>query len=132
MHKSKTRSKRDILIQKLRDSGDLPGFDKYDQGSYGMHLGTEPVEDREYDIDVGLRFNVNKSDYTPMQLKETICNILENHTEYGAKIKKPCVTVTYKKNGEPSYHVDLVVYTYDDKTDTQSQMYLAMINTIYP
>ena len=29
-----------------------------------------------------------------------------------AKIKKPCVTVTYKKDGEAAYHVDLVTYVY--------------------
>ena len=50
---------------------------------------------------------------------------MKNHTDYGAKIKKPCVTVTYKKDGEVAYHVDLVVYTYEDKEDTSSQLYLA-------
>ena len=49
--RSELASKRDILIQKLRDSGELPSFDKYDQGSYGMYLGNETVEAREYDIE---------------------------------------------------------------------------------
>lgn len=51
--------------------------------------------------------------------------ILKDHTDYGAKIKKPCVTVTYKKNGEKAYHVDLVIYSYEDKDNTNSNMYLA-------
>lgn len=123
--RSDLASKRDVLLRKLRNSGKLPGFDKYDQGSYGMHLGTEPLDGKEYDIDVALRFNADKCDYKPMELKEIICDILKNHTEYGAEIKKPCVTVTYKHDGEAAYHVDLVVYTYEDKTDSDSQMYLA-------
>lgn len=122
--KNELKEKRDVLLKILRESEDIPAFDKYDQGSYSMHLGVEPL-DKEYDIDVGLRFHVNCSEYEPMDLKNKIYNLLENHTDYGAKIKKPCVTVTYKKDGEAAYHVDLVVFTYEDKEDTDSQLYLA-------
>ena len=59
----------DYLKVVLKRSDGLPGFDEYNQGSYGMYLGVEPTDDREYDIDVGLRFNVNKSDYEPMDIK---------------------------------------------------------------
>ena len=123
--KAELAEKRDILLQILRDSDRLPGFDEYNQGSYGMYLGVEPTDDREYDIDVGLRFNVNKSDYEPMDIKNIIADILSDHTDYGAVIKKPCVTVTYKKDGEATYHVDLVTYLYEDHEDKQSQLYLA-------
>lgn len=117
--------KRDILLGILRNSDRLPGFDEYNQGSYSMHLGIEPTDGREYDIDVGLRFNADKDDYEPMEIKNIIANILDGHTDYGATIKKPCVTVTYKKDGEPTYHVDLVTYLYEDHTDKESQLYLA-------
>ena len=123
--KAELAEKRDILLQILRDSDRLPEFDEYNQGSYGMYLGVEPTDDREYDIDVGLRFNVNKSDYEPMDIKNIIADILSDHTDYGAVIKKPCVTVTYKKDGEATYHVDLVTYLYEDHEDKQSQLYLA-------
>ena len=122
--KSELKEKRDVLLNILRESKDIPAFDKCDQGSYSMYLGVEPL-DKEYDIDVGLRFHANCSEYEPMELKDKIYKLLENHTDYGAKIKKPCVTVTYKKDGEAAYHVDLVVYTYEDKEDTDSQLYLA-------
>ena len=123
--KSELANKRDILLNKLRKSGELPSFSELNQGSYSMYTGVEPI-DKEYDIDVGLRFNVNKNDYeNPTELKNKICDILKKHTEYGAKVKKPCVTVTYKKDGEIAYHVDLVVYTYEDKNDSESQLYLA-------
>lgn len=123
--KSELAEKRDILLKKLRDSGELPSFVELNQGSYSMYTGVEPL-DKEYDIDVGLRFKVNKDDYEkPTELKNKIYDILKTHTEYGAEIKKPCVTVTYKKDGETAYHVDLVVYVYEDKDDTESQLYLA-------
>ena len=124
--KDELRAKRDILIKILRNSGVLPSFEEFSQGSYGLHLGVEPIEGREYDIDVGLRFNVDKEDYKPLDLKRHIRDILKDHTEYGAEIKKPCVTVTYKKSGEKAFHVDLVTYAYEDKDDEDSQMYLAL------
>ena len=123
--KAELKDKRDILVKKLRNSDKLPGFEIINQGSYIMYTGVEPLDGKEYDIDVGLRFNVNSSDYEPMEIKKTIKDILKNHTEYGAVIKRPCVTVTYKKDGEPSYHVDLVTYSYQDKDNHDSQMYLA-------
>ena len=55
--KAELAEKRDILLGILRNSGKLPGFEEYNQGSYGMYLGVEPISGREYDIDVGLRFN---------------------------------------------------------------------------
>ena len=119
------REKRDVILGKLRDNKDLPSFEEFGQGSYRMRTEVEPI-DKEYDIDVGLRFNVNKKDYgDPLTLKKQIRDILKNHTEYGSQIKNPCVTVTYKKDGETAYHVDIVTYTYEDKENKESQLYLA-------
>ena len=123
--KAELAEKRDILLGILRNSGKLPGFEEYNQGSYGMYLGVEPISGREYDIDVGLRFNADKDDYEPMDIKNIIADVLKDHTEYGTTVKKPCVTVTYKKDGEAAYHVDLVTYLYEDHTDKDSQLYLA-------
>ena len=122
---SDLKAKREILLRKLRDSGSLPVFNEYSQGSYAMHLGVNPINDREFDIDVALRFQSDKEETDPFEYKQVICDILEHHTDYGAAIKKPCVTVTYKKDGEAAYHVDLVSYVYDDHLDTDSQMYIA-------
>lgn len=122
--RSELADKRDILLKKLRADKDLPSFEELNQGSYAMYTGVEPL-DKDYDIDVGLRFNVNKDDYKPLELKEKVHDILKNHTEYGAEIKQPCVTVKYKKDGELAYHIDLVVYAYEDKDNTDSQLYLA-------
>lgn len=116
--------KRDILLNKLRNAEDLPSFEEFNFGSYSMYTGVEPI-DKDYDIDVGLRFNVNKNDYKPVELKKKVYDVLKNHTEYGAEIKRPCVTVKYKKDGELAYHVDLAIYSYEDKDNTNSQLYLA-------
>ncbi len=123
--RTELKDKREILVDILRNSGKLPAFDVLNQGSYGMYIGTEPLDDKEYDIDVGLKFNVDYESYEPMELKNIVQDILKDHTEYGAAIKKPCVTVTYKKDGEAAYHVDLVLYAYADKANHDSQMYLA-------
>ncbi len=123
---SELAEKRDILIKKLRNNENIPSFNEINQGSYSMYTGVKPLGDKDYDIDVGLRFNANKADYKdPLELKKIIRDVLKNHTEYGAKIKNPCVTVTYKKDGEISYHIDLVTYIYEDKDDKNSQLYLA-------
>lgn len=119
------RDKRDILCRILSNSDKLPSFEILNQGSYSMYTGVVPLEGKEYDIDVGLRFNVCKNDHDPLYFKEIIQDILKDHTEYGAEIKKPCVTVTYKKDGEAAFHVDLVTYTYENPDDHNSQLYLA-------
>lgn len=123
--KKELSEKRDILLAKLRNSDDLPSFKELNQGSYAMCTGIEPEDDSEYDIDVALRFSVNKDDYDPIELKEKICEVLKNHTDYGAEIKKPCVTITYKKEGKAKFHIDLVTYLYADKDDENSQLYIA-------
>ena len=84
--KKELADKRDILLKKLRNS-DLPSFKELNQGSYAMYTGIEPESDGEYDIDVALRFYANKSEYNPIELKNKICEILENHTDYGAEKK---------------------------------------------
>ncbi len=119
------REKRNKILDKLRADEDLPSFEEFGQGSYRMGTEVKPI-DKDYDIDVGLRFNVNKNDYEdPLTLKKQIRDILKNYTDYGAQIKTPCVTITYKKDGETAYHIDIVTYTYEDKENKESQLYLA-------
>lgn len=123
--KKELSEKRNILLDKLRNSDEIPSFKELNQGSYAMCTGIEPENDEEYDIDVALRFCANKNDYDPIDLKNKLYEILKDHTDYGAKIKEPCVTVTYKKGGEAKFHIDLVIYLYDNKDDKNSQLYIA-------
>lgn len=124
------KDKRRVITNILSNTEGLPDFTVFNQGSYGMYLGVEPItgsdgKKREYDIDVALRFSENKDDWNPLDIKKKIRDALDGHTEYGAAIKKPCVTVTYKKDDQPAYHVDVVPYMYEDLDDEDSQLYIA-------
>ena len=57
------REKRDILLRKLKDNiaADAASFSSFNQGSYAMHTGIKP-DNGDYDIDVGLRFYLRRSD----------------------------------------------------------------------
>lgn len=109
------REKRDVLLDKLRanlandfaDRDDpTPTFDVRNQGSYAMHVGVKPLNG-DYDIDVALLFNVDRSDHGPLEVKTWVFDAMRGHT---VEFKRPCVTVQYQRKGEALYHVDLAVY----------------------
>lgn len=125
------REKREILIKKLRtrlketfEAKDKvpPTFTHFNKGGYAMHLGVVPL-DGDYDIDVGLEFDISKDSYPdPVTVKEWVYDALVGHTD-DVKIKKPCVTVQYHLNEEPCYHVDFAIYAHDRYQS--SDLYLA-------
>ncbi|MGG0888962.1 cyclic GMP-AMP synthase DncV-like nucleotidyltransferase [Cytobacillus horneckiae] len=101
------KEKRDIIINKIKEK--LPdeanyNFTIFNQGSYAMNTGIKPL-DSNYDIDVGLYFDMSKNDVKPVTAKKWIYDALEGHTS-DIKIKVPCVTITY----QAGYHVDVTVY----------------------
>lgn len=115
------REKRDKLIKTLRENinkdEDEPklSFKNFDQGSYAMHTGIKPLHMADdYDIDVGLIFDLNAEDYKeymddPVALKKRVKKALD-HPKRDVKIRQPCITVQYVKNGDNEYHVDLAIY----------------------
>jgi hypothetical protein len=112
-------SKRDIIIKRIKDK--LPEetdvtFTIFNQGSYAMNTGIKPL-DSDYDIDVGLYFDMSKDDVDPIVAKNWIYNALVGHTS-DVKIKTPCVTVTYAAG----YHVDVTVYAANNR---DGKVYLA-------
>lgn len=113
--KATLREKRKVLIDALTANldKDLPGFETFNQGSYAMHTGVVPL-DGNYDIDVGVIFDCNQTEYPdPVALKKKVRDALNTHGRT-VLIRRPCVTVNYMRNGEPEYHVDLVLYTKRD------------------
>lgn len=117
------RDKRDILLNKLKEkiTSDAPTYTTFNQGSYAMNTGTIP-DDGDYDIDVGLKFEMSKADYPdPITPKKWVRDALLGHTK-SVVIKRSCVTVTYQKNGEPAYHVDFAVYS---SNNSDNRMYIA-------
>lgn len=105
------REKRDILLKKLKDhiSSDAAPYSSFNQGSYAMHTGISP-DNGDFDIDVGLKFEVEKDDYPdPTVLKKWVRDALKDHTR-SVEIRKPCVTVKYHRKDEDIYHVDFAIY----------------------
>ncbi|WP_234498043.1 cyclic GMP-AMP synthase DncV-like nucleotidyltransferase [Vibrio maritimus] len=71
------REKRDLLINELKKSlaeEKVPNtdrkltFSKLDQGSYAMHTCVKP-QDGDYDIDVGVVFDITTDEYDSRELK---------------------------------------------------------------
>ena len=122
------REKRDAIHHRLlekfaslrRQGEDIPSFQTFNQGSYQMGTGIQPAEGGEYDIDVGLRFNCDQTQYpNPVSLKQVVAEALEGHTSIPTRIRRSCVTVYYKKGGEQAYHVDLAVYVHDQMNSSR-------------
>lgn len=105
------REKKEILLNKLKKniSDEAASYTHFNQGSYAMGTGVKP-EDGDYDIDVGLKFAIDKDDYPdPIDVKKWVRDALDGHTK-SVRIRRSCVTVTYQEDGEDAYHVDFAVY----------------------
>ena len=110
------RKKRDIICDKIKDvlfkQKTVPEI--LNQGSYIYGVGIKPSSGEDYDIDVGLMFDIKSSDYSAKEVREWVFSSIKDHTE-NVEDKGPCIRVNYKEN--PPYHVDLVCYAkYKDET----------------
>lgn len=107
------REKRDILVGKIKKylaDNDLPGIRVLHQGSYKMKTGVKPIEEMEYDIDVGLRFDISEDDFTAPDVRSWVLDAVQGHTKE-IQDKGPCIRVLYQKG----FHVDLVCYAVWDE-----------------
>lgn len=117
------REKREILLKKLKDNitEEAATYTTFNQGSYAMGTGILP-EDEEYDIDVGIKFDISKDDFEdPIEPKKWVRDALNGHTK-SVKIRRSCVTVTYQNAGEALYHVDFAIYA---AQNSDGKMYIA-------
>lgn len=101
--------KRDIILDVIRnylaDNG-LPGFELINQGSYIYGVGIKPSGNNEYDIDVGLAFNIKTGDYSDASVvRKWVLNAVKDHTKK-VRDRGPCIRVHYAQG----FHVDLVIY----------------------
>jgi hypothetical protein len=112
------RNKRDIIINRIKSNmpKEAKSFEIFTQGSYSMRTGIQPL-DGDYDIDVGLYFDMSKDDVEPVKAKQWVLDAVGDHTK-DVKMKTPCVTVTYVTG----YHVDVTVYA---ANNADSKVYLA-------
>ncbi len=108
------RDKRDLLIDELRrflsqekvpDTEKSLTFSKIDQGSYSMHTGVKPSGE-DYDIDVGVIFDINIDEYDSKSLKKLVRDKLAQQYNRTVSYNRPCISISYAAG----YHVDLPVY----------------------
>lgn len=111
---STLREKRDLLVNELTKSLEgevIPGtetkltFTKFDQGSYAMNTGIIPKDD-DYDIDVGIIFDVTNDEYNSKKLKKLVHTALNKVLKRTVTYNRPCITVEYSSG----YHIDLAIY----------------------
>ena len=105
---SELREKRDKIVYHIKQSlsenkKTIP--EVLNQGSYIYGVGIKPVSGKEYDIDVGLDFNIKSSDYDAKEVRKWVYTAIKNHTN-DVQNKGPCIRVIY----QVGYHVDLVCY----------------------
>ena len=109
------REKRDLLFSDLKNilkDEKIPGtqdaltFDTLDLGSYSMKTGIKPTKD-DYDIDLGVIFNISNEDYDSNQLKKLVFDGLNKQHNRTVEFNRPCITVKYSTG----YHVDLAIYS---------------------
>ena len=106
---STLRDKRDKILKRIRSKhseAKRPGFKELHQGSYKTRTGVKPIEDLEFDIDIGLRFDVDPAKFTAKEVRSWVFDAVDGHTG-DVKQKASCIRVNYAEN----YHVDLVVYS---------------------
>lgn len=112
------RAKRDMIIAELRAGlkkqypTNTPTFKDFVQGSYDLSTGIEPLQGEDYDIDVGLNFNLTIDQVKPVELKKIVFGILNSVPKRTVEIKRPCVRVQYHNAGEVAYHIDLAIYAH--------------------
>ena len=109
------KDKRDLLIDELTDAlkdEKVPDtdrkltFKKFDQGSYAMNTGIKP-KDNDYDIDVGIIFDITNDEYDSHKLKKLVRDKLAKQHNRTVVFNRPCITVEYSDG----YHVDLAIYS---------------------
>ena len=104
--------KSKIILDRIRDKIAVPHtFQFFPQGSYVMGTGVKPLNG-DYDIDIGVEFNVCCDDYPPVTVKGWVYDAVKEHTQDVAW-RGPCITVGYKKGGQRTYHVDLAIMAKD-------------------
>jgi len=117
------RDKRDIVVEKIKkymvDNGKrVPS--QLLQGSYKMKTGIKPIADIEYDIDIGLRFDIHEDDHTATEVRGWVLKAIEGHTNR-VESRGSCIRVCY----EAGYHLDIVCYAVLEDSIGNNQYRLA-------
>ena len=123
---SELREKRDIIIDKIKKSlseDNKPVPSMLNQGSYIYGVGIKPTLEEDYDIDVGLDFNIKSSDYNPEEVRKWVYSAIKKHTD-NVENKGPCIRIIYQLG----FHVDLVCYARYKNDNITENFHLAHKN----
>lgn len=120
------REKRDIIVDKIKaslkeDGHPLP--EMLNQGSYIYGVGVKPLNNEEYDIDVGLDFDILSKDHKATDVRKWVYDAIDGHTK-NVEDRGPCIRVRYAAG----YHVDLVVYARHKDNESVESYQLAFKN----
>ncbi len=120
------REKRDTILRDLKNGlsrtlNNPPSFKYFNQGSYALATGVKPLDGDDYDVDIGIVFDISRNLYKPTKIKEWVANALQrlNRT---VEFRRPCVRVQYVKDGQTTFHVDLAIYA---KMEFENTYYIA-------
>ena len=105
-HYQQVRVERDTILERVRQQvANWYGwtFQPNNYGSYAMGTGIRPLSGKEYDVDVGLVFNLRPDAVSPVALKSAVFEALRL-SGYQPLWQRPCLTVE-----RPGYHIDLSV-----------------------
>lgn len=105
---STLREKRDNILALLKrrlKENDRPSCNEIMQGSYKYGVGIQPIEELEFDIDVGLLFCFDESAHSAAEVRGWVFDAVNGHTK-SVEEKGPCIRVAYAQG----FHVDLVCY----------------------
>ncbi|EYF05350.1 cyclic GMP-AMP synthase DncV-like nucleotidyltransferase [Chondromyces apiculatus] len=113
------------IAQQRKAGAPIPAYRPFNQGSYDIGTGVKPIPGSggEYDIDVGIEFDVARDAHPSVAVKTWVLNAVAEHTS-SVEMRTSCVTVTYMESGKPKYHVDLAVYS-SAARNPDRRMYLA-------
>jgi hypothetical protein len=119
------REKDDSIQEDIRSAFKNKGYpviEFFQQGSYATQTCIKPLnEEDDYDIDVGVVIDTDKAPDNPIEVKKTLKDVLIDRNLKNPKIKMPCVTAQYYKEGEKRFHLDYPIYK-----KSQSKLYLAI------
>ena len=125
--KEELKDKRDIIVDKIKDSLKKSGYPipkLFNQGSYIYGVGIKTISDKEeYDIDIGLVFNIKSADYSAKIVRERVFDAIKDHTQ-NVEEKGPCIRVRYKEG----FHVDIVCYSRYTESEEYENFKLAHRN----
>ena len=88
---SELREKRNIIVDKIKKSlseDNRPVPSLLNQGSYIYGVGIKPVSEEDYDIDLGLDFNIKSSDYVRKRSENGFMTQSKN-TQIKCRVKGP-------------------------------------------